>query len=170
MAKCHVGMSAVYLKEELMSAQTSVTIERMKDEELVDKFGVWIGQDEWNDVLDWSDDVIDLFSSYQEGKTKIPEEDANELMLQYEYAASVRNLSNYYAICKTDFSEFWIVNPKPASYLSANQDKKIRKGCASYSELLVFLVLGVARGVWTAVEARYHLASECTATKFISSR
>ena len=151
--------------------QTEVTVEQKLDkEQLVDKFGVWIGQDEWNEVLDWSKNAQELFSSYQEGKIKVPDEEKNELMLQSEYALAIRNLKWYYTIVPDGFSEYWIVNPKPVEYLVANKNKKIVGKNASYSDLLVFLVLGIARGIWTAVDARYHLTSECTTAKFLSSR
>lgn len=154
-----------------MSMQTEVTVEqKSKEEQLVDEFGVWIGQDEWNEVLDWSKNVQELFSSYQEGKTKVPDEEKNELMLQNEYALSIKNLNAYFTIVPDAFSEYWIVNPQPVYYMVANKDRKIVRMRASYSELLVFLVLGIARSIWTAVDARYQVASKCTTTKFLSVR
>ncbi len=153
-----------------MSTQTNVTIKGVMNGGLVDKFGVWIGQKEWDEVLEWSEETIELFSYYQDRKTKICEEDESELKLRYDYAIAIRLLSQYYANRKIKFPEFWMVNPEPAKYCSANQDKEIRKGCASYSELLVFLVLGIARNLWPATDALNNVVSECRCSKFYSDK
>lgn len=156
-----------------MSVQAEATIAENKSEKLVDEFGVCIGNSEWDEVIAWSKNVKEFMASYVEKKVKLYEEDEGELEVCYKFAISVENVMRYYAITHNGipyFNEYWIVNPRPAVYLIANRDRKIIRNCASYTELLIFLVLGIARNIWSASDALYSVADKCTTTWFLSNK
>ncbi len=153
--------------------QAEATITENKSEKLVDEFGVWIGNSEWDEVITWSKNVKEFMASYEEKKVKVSEEEEGELEVSYKFAVSVENVMRYYAITHDGipyFNEYWIVNPKPAMYLVANNDRKIIRKCASYPELLIFLALGIARDIWSASDALYSITDKCTTTRFLSNK
>lgn len=144
---------------------TTQTIAPTKSEELIEKCGIKIGAEVWQELeeffkryeknsgSEFSPDNV-IFSD-TEGKEYKEKDFVNNLKKMISAMSILARDS------KREFPEYYIITEKPLWFYLGYEDGNIRTQPPTYTELLPFLLLGIARGTWTIEDAIYH-AEKCT--------
>ncbi len=162
-----------------MCVQTSADVKKQKEQALIEKFGVKIGNDEWSEIQDyysyWSAEVSRMSTHYSDRNRRIPEEYREKLDRQRMFFEAVRNAHDYMYKLQSRMSDFtgeledyWIINIAPASYLVSYEGISLQGRVASFQELIGFFALGVARGCWSIEDVLDRPVSECRARKLLA--
>ena len=141
------------------------TIATTKGQEMIEKFGVKIGGEAWQEIEDFlrrykensdsefSPDNV-LFFDTEGGEHK--EEEFVEL-----FKNMVKTIGILARDSKKEFHEYYIITEGPLKFSLGYEYGIIREELPTYTELLPFLFLGIARGAWTIEDAIYHIG-KCT--------
>ena len=139
------------------------TIANQKGQEMIEKFGVKIGADVW-------EELEEFLSGYEETSEASPEKVLFSDTNGAEYKAQDFVALFKKMICamdiaqrdfKREFKEYYIVTPKPTIFYVGYEGGELRTTLPTETELLPFLFLGIARGAWTIEDAIYHI-DKCT--------
>ena len=139
------------------------TIATTKGQEMIEKFGVKIGAEVWEELEKFlsnaeensqfcSENVLFLDTKGVEYK----EQDFVELFKKTLSAMDIAQRET-----KREFLEYYIVTPKPTIFYVGYEGGDIRSNIPTTTELMPFLFLGIARGAWTIEDAIYHI-DKCT--------
>ena len=156
-----------------MVLSTSLRIERTKmatqaiatknGQEMIEKFGVKIGADVWEELEEFLSDYEENFEASPENVffsdtngADYKEQDFVELFKKMICAMNIAQRD-----FKREFQEYYIVTPKPTIFYVGYEGGDIRSNIPTNTELLPFLLLGIARGAWTIEDAIYHI-DQCT--------
>lgn len=163
-----------------MSMQTSAESKKKHEQALIERFGVKIGKEEWDEIQSyysyWSTEVRRMDTYYSGQNKKIPVKYMEELDRQRLFFDAVRNVHDYMHKQQSRMSDFsghladyWVVNSAPGSYWVSYDGKSIQKRVATFQELMGFLALGVARSCWSIEDAFDSVVTECRASKLLKA-
>lgn len=161
-----------------MSVQTSADVRKQREQALIEKFVVKIGNAEWNEIQDyysyWLAEVGRIASHYSDRNRNVPEEYRDRLDRQKMFFEAVRNAHDYMYKLQSRMSDFtgeledyWIINVAPASYLVSYEGPSLQGRVASFQELIGFFALGVARRCWSIEDVLDRPVTECRASKLL---
>lgn len=139
------------------------TIATTKGQEMIEKFGVKIGAEVWEELEKFLSNAEESSQFCSEKvlflDTKGVEYKERDFVVLFKKIISAMDIAQRKS--KREFLEYYIVTPKPTIFYVGYEWGDIRSNSPTTIELMPFLFLGIARGAWTIEDAIYHI-DKCT--------
>ena len=164
-----------------MTMQAKKALKKMTEQELIEQFGIKIGNEEWKEILRyyfyWKEETERFVASFERRKINIPVEYQESLEMQRTFFSALSSVHEYKygtKLADTDLlvnhNPFWIINLEDASYQVSYDGIKLEKGNASFQEFMEFLAFGIAKKQWTVEAAIFHTVSKCRVKNLLEAR
>ena len=157
-----VLITSLRIERKKMATQT---ITPTKGKELIGKCGVKIGTEVWQELEKFLNSYEENSNSeFSPNRVMFSDAEGNEYK-ERDYVNNFKKMIAAMTIIarefNKEFTEYYIITRKPLEFSVGDEDGNIRSQPPTYTELLPFLFLGIARKAWTIDDSIYRI-EKCT--------